>query len=208
MLNTKQMEKLKLLGIVGVLAVAAGVAQAQVTGSLWEGDGSGNADVVPSGTPNVTFTATAINFASGPLYTIGEFLASDGATALTGLGELGNPLDNTHIQLTGNIALTAGVNSFAVGHDDGLRINVTGIGTVLDVPGPTGFTLTPFTITAPSAGVYAFVLDYNECCGPPADLAWQYPNGQPVTGNVPEVGSTLVLLGLGLTGLTTLRKRQ
>jgi VPDSG-CTERM motif len=51
-------------------------------------------------------------------------------------------------------------------------------------------------------------LDYNECCGPPAVLQWQYPAGGPITGNAPDGGCTLALLGLGLTGLAALRKRQ
>src|SRR5580692_11425782 len=62
---------------------------ATVTGSIWENDptGAGNATPanVPLTTPNVTFSVNSpINFASGNLYTIGEFLSSGGATVLTG----------------------------------------------------------------------------------------------------------------------------
>ena len=59
-----------------------------VTGSIWEDDPTGAGDAtpanVPGTTPNVTFTATTpLDFQSGSLYTIGEFINSQ--EALIGL---------------------------------------------------------------------------------------------------------------------------
>ena len=196
--------------VASALMCAGVVANAQVTGSLWEGDLSDNADIVPGGPASVTFTSSQIEYSSGGAYTIGEFLGSDGTvtTINTGASELGNSMDNTHIQLNGTIFLSAGANAFSIGHDDGLRLVLGGgIGNVLDAPGGTSFVLTPFTITAPSSGNYSFTLDYNECCGSPADLEWAYPNGIPVTG-APDGGTTLALMGLSLTGLGIFARRK
>src|ERR1700759_2908921 len=80
---------------------AAGSAYANVaTGSIWENNTTGAQNAIPGNvpatTPDVTFSVTTpIDFTSGSLYTIGEFLSSGGATVLTGAGELGNTLDNT-----------------------------------------------------------------------------------------------------------------
>ena len=209
--------KLNKLGIARASAMIAvtlfiGIASshADVSGSLWEG-AAASADSIPSGSPDVTFTSSQIYYNSDlGGYTIGDFLNSAGTTStiLTGSGELGNTSDNTFIRLTGQIYLTAGLNAFQVGHDDGLNISLDGgIGTVLDEPGPTGFTLTPFNITAPSTGLYDFTLDYNECCGPPAVLEWAFPSGAPLTGGVPDGGTTLSLLGLSLAGLGAFARR-
>jgi len=201
-----QFRCIKAACVIGAAVLAAATARADVTGSLWEGDGSGNADIVPGGTPNVTFTSPGINFDSRVTgYSIGQFLA--GSTILTGASELGNAVDNVHIQLTGTIFLTAGANPFNITHDDGLRLVLDGgIGNVLDTPGPTPPTTTAVSIVAPATGVYTFTLDYNECCGPPAVLQWTYPSGAPVTG-APDGGTTLVLLGLAVSGLGALRRQ-
>jgi hypothetical protein len=204
MVISKQLQGLKVLCLTGALAATAGIANADVTGSLWEGDGSANADNVPGGPPNVTFTAPGVSFASGGAYTIGEFLASGGAAIGSGAGELGNTMLNTHIQLTGNVFLTAGDNFFDITHDDGARIQVAGIGTPLDVPGPTAPVTTPFDIVAPATGLYMFTLDYNECCGPPAVLSWTFPNGGPV--GAPDGGATCLLLSLAGVGLALVRR--
>jgi hypothetical protein len=192
------------------LFVGTASSQATVNGSLWENFGADNADVAPSGSPNMTFTSSQIYFGSPDDSTISGFLNYGGTTTtiLTGAGDAGNIADNLLIRLTGQIYLTAGANAFQVGHDDGLNISVTGIGTVLDQPGPTGFTLTPFNITAPTSGYYDFTLDYNECCGAPAYLEWAFPSGAPITGNnAPDGGTTITLLGLALTGLGTFARR-
>ena len=191
------------------LFIGTASSLATVNGSLWENFFAGNADVAPSGSPNMTFTSSQIYFGSPDDSTISGFLNYSGTTTtiLTGAGDAGNIADNLFIQLTGQIYLTAGANAFQVGHDDGLNINVAGIGTVLDQPNPTSFVLTPFNITAPTSGLYDFTLDYNECCGAPAYLEWAFPSGAPITGSVPDGGTTMSLLGLSLAGLGAFARR-
>jgi len=196
------------------ILISAGVSQAQVTGKIWENDPSTSADVVPSGTPNMTFTSSQILWESGSAYTISEFMNFSPTTTTFGniqsgsspSDSLGAGTGSTFFQLTGTIHLASGTNNFQVGHDDGLNISVAGIGTVLDQPGSTAFVLTPFTITAPSAGNYTFTVDYIECCSPPADLEWAYPNGTVVTG-APDGGMTVGLLGAGLAALGVFARR-
>ncbi len=193
-----------------IFGAAAGHA-ATISGQIWEGDTSDNADVntaTLSSDPNAKFTVSAINFNSSVTgYTPALFLGTSTFTSQLNGFSSSATLNNTHITFTGLIALTAGVNNFDVGHDDGLNITLNGgIGTVLDVPGPTSFALTPFSITAPSAGTYTYTLNYNECDGAPAVLEWTYTNGVPV-GTVP-VPSTALLLGCGLLALVGLGWRK
>src|ERR1022692_4894315 len=96
----KSMNKITTAAI--VVASLAGVSAMAnpITGSIWENQSTATNAIpgnVPSTTADVTFSTTApINFASGNLYTIGEFLASgSGSTILTGSSQLGNTLDNT-----------------------------------------------------------------------------------------------------------------
>ena len=193
-----------LLALAGMLGTAETV-RAALIGSIWENDFSGDASVVPGGTPDGTFTSSAINYDSRVSgYTIGAFLNSP--TWLTGAGIAGDPVNNVHIQLMGYIFLNAGVNGFIVEHDDGLTINVGGgIGNVLFAPGPTAPVSTSFTINAPSTGSYSFVLDYNECCGPPAVLNWEHEGGSVV--GAPDGGSTLALLGGAMTMIGLVSRR-
>jgi hypothetical protein len=206
--------KLNTLGFARASAVIAltvfmstASSHATLTGSIWTGYTGDSADTPPGGSPNITFTSSQLYFGSGNDSTITSFLNYGGTTStiLTGSGAVG--VDNIFVQLTGQIYLTAGANSFQVGHDDGLNINVSGIGTVLDQPGPTSFVLTPFSITAPTTGIYNFTLDYNECCGPPAYLEWAFPTGGAITGGVPDAGTTIGLLGMSLTGLAAFARR-
>jgi PEP-CTERM motif len=189
-----------MLGAAVMLAAVSlgGAAYANVaTGSIWENDSTGAGDAtpgnVPTTTPDVTFDVTTpINFASGGLYTIGEFLSSGGATVLTGTGELGNTLDNTIFDFTGHVSVTTG-ETFTVGHDDGLTLVIGGL-TVIDAPFGTSFVNTTETYTGPS-GNLAFQLVYGECCGAPAGLSISLPlNG------VPEP-STWAMMALGFAGL-------
>jgi len=187
-----------------------GPAQAgTVTGSIWENDVTGAENAipanVPSTTPNVTFsTDTPINFHSGSLYTIGEFLASgSGSTILTGAGELGNTLDNTIFNFVGSVSVTTG-ETFTAGHDDGLTLIIDGI-TVISAPGGTSFTNTTNTYTGPT-GTFAFQLVYGEAFGAPAGLAISLPLVSPPPG-VPEP-STIGLGSLGLFALFGVAKRR
>ena len=137
------------------------------------------------------------------MYTIGEFLSSGGATVLTGAGELGNTLDNTIFNFTGNVSVTTG-QTFTVGHDDGLTLVIGGLH-VIDEPNPTSFVVTNEVYTGPS-GTLPFQLVYGECCGAPADLSISLP----LNGATPEPSTWVMVIlgfaGLGFAGYRTSRK--
>jgi hypothetical protein len=184
---------------------ASGPSQAQVSGTIWLGDTSDNAGactVCNAANPlQATFTVptSGINFQinNSDVNTVSQFL--NGAT-------LSNPsigsmtMDNSHVELTGTIGLLAGMNSFVVGHDDGVVLTIVGFGTVVNAPGPTSFSTSPFTVNNPgAAGNFAFTLEYNECCGGPADLEFAI-NNVVIGGGVPEP-STWAMMLLGFAGL-------
>ena len=190
---------------------AATPSQAQVTGTIWLNDTSNNAAACnncgnTASNPlqsNFTVGAGGINFQTtvnnSDNTTVSQFL--NGA-ALSNPAIANLVIDNSHITLHGTIGLLSGINTFQIGHDDGVVLSVTGINggaPVLSAPGPTGFVLTPFTINNPgAAGNFAFTLDYNECCSGPADLEFAF-NNVPI-GGVPEP-STWAMMLLGFAGL-------
>jgi hypothetical protein len=172
---------------------SAGTSQAgTVTGSAYLNNAAaGNAVIGFShGAPDVTFSVPSPNpacagdtFGGDTLcfdsraadngYTLGGFLATGGATILTGsAAALAANLNNTVFEFTGNVTVTNG-EMFQAGHDDGLQLKI-GNNLVVSQPGPTGFTTTPYTYTGPS-GTFAFDLVYGECCGPPAVLGVSLP---------------------------------
>ncbi len=118
-------------------------------------------------------------------------------------------MDNTYFYFTGSLFLQTGDNSFVVGHDDGLQLNIDGIGLVVDATGPTALDETPFDVIAPAAGTYNFELSYGECCGPPASLVWNI-NSKSVGGGggVPDIALTGSLLGLALGGLALFKRKM
>jgi hypothetical protein len=141
--------------------------------------------------------------AAGNGYTLGGFLATGGATVLTGsAAALGAGLNNTVFEFTGTVTVTTG-EMFQAGHDDGLQLQIGSI-LVINAPGPTGFTTTPATYTGPS-GTFAFDLVYGECCGPPALLGISLPLIS--VAPVPEP-SSLVLLGSVLFSYLAVRLRR
>jgi hypothetical protein len=205
--------------------LSGGVSQAQITGSVWEyridpalGPNYVATDAVlgygdPSsplylGAPDATFNSGAINYASDSTYTLAPFLNNptfnnQSANFISNGGGAAG-LDNMYFRFTGQVFLNAGNNSFVVGHDDGLQLNIDGIGLVVNAPGPTALDNTPFNVNAPSAGEYTFELSYGECCGAPADLNWDINNQ--VVG-VPDASATMGLLGVGLTVLGAFGRR-
>jgi hypothetical protein len=201
-----------LLGIAAV--VGAGVANADaVSGELWINNSAVARDATLAnvgglGTPDATFTPGAIDYQSQVIsYAIGGFLNnptfSNESADFISNGGASAGLDNTLIYLTGTVGLVAGSNSFVLAHDDGVALNIDGIGDVLDEPGPTSEDFSPFSVTEPSTGNYAFELAYGECCGKPADLAWSI-NDVTVGNALKSV--ILALLGVSLLGFALYRR--
>ena len=190
-----------------LLLGAADRATAGFMGELWinQPGAASNATLAQAGslgTPDATFNVPAFNFNpsdSGSVYTVGSFLnnptfSNQSANFIANGGANAN-LDNTYMYFTGQAYLNAGNNSFVVGHDDGVQINFTGIGMVVNAPGPTAYSTTPFNVFAPHAGYYNFQMSYGECCGPPAALVWTINGAPPQTVPAP---SSLVLCSSAL----------
>ena len=189
----------------------ASAAEAQVQVQIWTGqptsvtEDATIAQAAGLGTPTGTATVGGINFAeytSSDTTTIGDWLGNP-ADLTAGVGSM--TLDNTYMLFTGQITLNAGDNLFQITHDDGLQLSIDGVGLVVDQPGPTAPTTTPFTATAPAAGTYNFTLSYGECCGGPAVLQWFY-NGAAV-GSVPEPATWAMML-LGFAGIGGVMRRR
>jgi len=191
--------------LVSLALFAASSSQAAVlNGSIWEGDLSNDASacVVCGGapTPNVHLECDQL-YSAVTSYTLGGFInAPTLSTILTGGSHAGDALNNTHITLTGNLFLGAGVNNFTIAHDVELSLILPVFGNVVSAPGPTSPVVTAFSVANGGAGgTFAYTLNYNECCGPPAVLQWQYANGNPISA-VPEP-STWAMMLLGFAGL-------
>jgi PEP-CTERM motif len=201
----------RLVVLCGVFFV--GAAQATVLVHVVQNDPtSTDASMVPSATlPSVDFLSPAINFNTGfsDGTTLAAFLNNPTFTNQQNGFDPSQSADNIFLEIVAQTFLNAGANSFVVGHDDGvvLTFSDSSIGTVVNAPGPTGFVNTPFNVNALAAGLYGFDLRYTECCSGPADLVFTI-NGAPVgSPGLPEPASA-VLVGIGLVGLVTFRRRR
>jgi hypothetical protein len=202
---------MKISTSMGALVVALGLtsaANAAINVSIYYNQlaAASNATIAQAaglGAANGTTTVNAINFNSNDstTSTIGAFLGNPvGLNAATAT----HILNNTYFLFTGQTFLNAGANSFVVPHDDGLEVAIAGIGTVLSQPGPTAAVNSPFTVNAPSAGLYNFTIAYGETAGGPAVLRFNV-NGSP--GGVPEPASwALLMTGFGMVGFAMRRR--
>ncbi|MBV9743563.1 MAG: hypothetical protein JO099_07355 [Acidobacteriia bacterium] len=205
--------------VVGVAFLPFAPARADIVGTVWEnaGDPEDATDFAGNTTgPSANFLSPAINYCSDPAvqlmcsptsaYNVSGFLNFPAFTNPTPGFDPNANLDNTFIQLQGNLYLNAGDNNFLVLHDDGVSLTFNGGASGFSEPDPTSATYTPFTITAPAAGTYQFTLNYTECCGAPAVLQWTYPDGVPI-GSVPEPGY-VALIGAGFPALLFYHRRR
>ncbi len=203
--------KLKLIGGTAIVAFLLPVAQANtISGSLWHVPEptslAATVANVPATAPDVTFDVNSpFNF-FGTSVTVGTWLGNGSAFNISEntAGTLASLMDDgtqgTLLDFKGFVSVLNG-QTFTVTHDDGLTLIIGGTDLGFD-PGPTAPTVSTATYTGPS-GTFPFELVYGECCGGPAVLQVDLPlSNTPV----PEGGSTLALLGLGLIGLVGLTR--
>ena len=206
--KVKKLAPLTALVVVGLIVMPLWTSHAAgVLAEVWQNVATAtNASIIPSGPPDAEFYSAGINYDSRVTgYTPNLFLNNPAFFNTSGAFDPSGSLDNTFIRFTGQTFLNAGVNTFLVPHDDGVVLNITGIGLVFDQPGPTSPVLTTFDVTAPSDGLYDFTLLYCECDGPPAVLEFSVNS---VVVGVPEPGSAVLLAVGGFGLLVALRRRR
>lgn len=209
--NTTPMKTIRsrfLLLAIGMLALATAAHANFITGDLYEGVSADATPAnIPAGAPDVTFSVNSpLNFNStvgGD--TVGGFLASGGATILTGASHAGDNLNNTLITFQGLVSVVHG-QTFTVTHDDGLTLIIGG-STVINAPGPTSPAITTETYNGPT-GNEPFLLVYGETHGPPAVLQVDLPLEIAVPEPTTIAAGAMVLLPFGASSLRYLRKRK
>ncbi|HEY2560656.1 MAG TPA: PEP-CTERM sorting domain-containing protein [Caldimonas sp.] len=207
------MDSWKRICAAALVTAAATSAHAQnvAVGNLWHVSEATSQNAilanVPGTTPDVVFSVDSPFDFSGTSVSVGTWLASSSAFAITEntAGTLASLMDNgsqgTLVSFSGSVTVTNG-EMFTVTHDDGLTLIIGGLDLGFN-PGPTSPTTTTATYTGPS-GTFAFQLVYGECCGGPAVLQVDLP----FTAAVPEPESyALLLAGLGALGFVSRRRR-
>jgi hypothetical protein len=201
--------RLVLIGAAVIGLLGPGTARANViSGSLWAVTDVAAQEAtllnVPSTTPDVTFTSpSTLTFSSIAGYNVADFLATGGASILTGsAAALSRILDvgdaGTLMELTGTIAVHTG-ESFTLTHDDGITLLIGGI-PVIAAPGPAFAETTTAIYTGPG-GDLPLTLVYGECCGPPAELVGSLADSLPEPSSLPILLSSLV-------GFEVIRRRK
>jgi hypothetical protein len=200
--------------LLAFLAVTGTAAHADITSAtVYQGvPNPGNAaDPANQGaslaSADFTIGALGIDFRSPPAaYTTAGFLNNPTFSNQVNGFDPNGTANNLELVITGSLYLNAGANSFVVGHDDGVVLNIVGFGNVVNAPGPTAFSNSPFTVNAANAGMYDFTLQYAECCGGPSDLLFSV-NNAPIGASTPEP-SSFILLGSGLLGMAGIVRRR
>ncbi|HZY62930.1 MAG TPA: PEP-CTERM sorting domain-containing protein [Edaphobacter sp.] len=200
--------------LVAFLAVTGAPAHADITSAVVYQNvpnpgNAGSSANWASTLPSASFTigASGIDFTSPPsAYTTAAFLNNPTFSNQVNGFDPNGTADNIELVIDGSLYLNAGANSFVVGHDDGAVLSIAGFGNVVDAPGPTAYSSSPFTVNAATAGMYNFHLEYAECCGGPSDLVFRV-NDAPIGASTPEPTS-FILLGSGLLGFAGVVRRR
>jgi len=166
-----------------------------------------------SGTPMVTFSASALDFSSyGNLSNTGNYsLDSTVLSFLNSLGKAsgltfssgmasGASVNGILFEFTGNALFTSG-QSYNVTHDDGVDFWVGGA-EILNAPGPTGAVTSHYTYSGPT-GIQHFTFVYGECC----DGSAVFETTVVPANSIPEPASLLLVGGVLLAAGIAFRRR-